>query len=101
MKKVTPERKRKILKAAKEYDLIEIFKTVQKSRFLTGENDREWKADFDWIIKPANIVKIHEGRYNDRGKPKISGYEAIKALAGGAYQQDESEIIYAECFSTE
>ena len=37
---------------------------VVSSPFLSGQNDRGWKADFDWCLKEANFVKITEGRYD-------------------------------------
>jgi len=36
-----------------------------------GENDRQWVADFDWIIKnDTNWVKVMEGKYDNKGKSK-------------------------------
>jgi uncharacterized protein YdaU (DUF1376 family) len=35
------------------------------SPFLRGENDRGWKADFDWAVKPGNVVKVAEGKFHD------------------------------------
>ena len=46
-------------------EMTEVFEKVSKSKFLNGDNDRKWKADFDWIIKPANRVKILEGKYSN------------------------------------
>lgn len=43
----------------------EIFERCSASRFLKGDNNRGWKADFDWIINKTNWVKILEGRYDD------------------------------------
>lgn len=51
---------------------IEIFKKIfqltEASEFLKGKNDRNWKADFDWLIKNNhNFNKVLEGKYdNDR-----------------------------------
>lgn len=47
----------------------EAFKKLEASSFCTGENDRGWKADFDWLIKnDNNIIKVLEGKYdNDDG----------------------------------
>lgn len=39
------------------------FGHIARSNFLIGENDRGWKANFDWILKPANFIKIVEGGY--------------------------------------
>lgn len=39
---------------------LETFKTVfqkaQASDFMRGVNDRNWVADFDWLMKPSNTV---------------------------------------------
>lgn len=37
-----------------------------KSNFLIGDNKRNWKATFDWIIKPTNFEKILTGNYDNR-----------------------------------
>lgn len=45
---------------------------IAASDFLTGRSGsgRPFRADFDWVLKPANAVKILEGRYdNDRDRP--------------------------------
>ncbi len=39
------------------------FDTVKLSTFLTGENDRGWKADLGWLVKSTNMVKVLEGNY--------------------------------------
>lgn len=36
---------------------------VARSEFCTGKNDRGWKADFDWFLKPDSLVKVMEGKY--------------------------------------
>lgn len=44
-----------------------LFKTAETSSFLKGENDRNWCASFDWMMKANNFVKILEGTYDDKG----------------------------------
>jgi hypothetical protein len=41
------------------------------SRFLRGENDRGWRANIDWFLRPDSVTKILEGQYDDpvRGSP--------------------------------
>lgn len=36
-----------------------------KSSFCRGQNDRGWKADVDWFLKPDSVVKLLEGKYDD------------------------------------
>ena len=69
--KLTKGRKEHILARIKEYKpgtVEEVLKAVGSSEFLTGSNERGWKADFDWIISPVNFLKILEGKYN-KAKP--------------------------------
>jgi len=46
----------------------EFFKSVGKSRFLTGrvnsKDGRAFVADLEWILKPSNFAKIIEGKYH-------------------------------------
>ena len=41
------------------------FDKVAKSKFLSGENERGWKADFDWVMNASNLEKIIEGNYDN------------------------------------
>jgi len=59
------------------------FERVASSRFLTGDNDRAWRADLTWILKPANATKIIEGNYDGRGG------------GGGKQRSDALGILWA------
>lgn len=64
--KLTDKRKRNIKNCLAQFtveDLSRAFKAAVNTPFLTGKNDRCWTANFDFIIKPDNIVKILEGAY--------------------------------------
>lgn len=39
------------------------FSKINSIRFLQGDNDRNWKADFDFVTKFDNFIKIIEGKY--------------------------------------
>lgn len=41
-----------------------VFEKAEHSLFLKGGNDRDWCADFDWMIKDDNMAKILEGKYD-------------------------------------
>ena len=50
----------------------QFFAIVAASRFLQGKvpprhgsQQAPWRANFDWLIKPANFVKVLEGTYAD------------------------------------
>jgi hypothetical protein len=36
---------------------------ISKISFLWGSNDRQWKADFNWVLNENNLLKILEGKY--------------------------------------
>ena len=42
---------------------IGLFRQIDESDFLSGRSG-DWSASFDWVMKPANMVKILEGNYN-------------------------------------
>lgn len=42
----------------------EYFTRVKASSFLTGKKT-DWSADFDWLIRPTNMAKVLEGKYDD------------------------------------
>ena len=43
--------------------IAKVFDNIATSGFLKGHNDCNWKADFDWVFRPTNYVKILEGNY--------------------------------------
>lgn len=73
----------------KEYDydtIVEVLCKVRDSRFLTGSNNRAWSADFDWVMKPKNFLKILEDNYinkeinneinqNNHGQSNLSRFQ--------------------------
>jgi hypothetical protein len=46
----------------------ETVKKLAESEFCNGKNDRGWRADFDFLLKPETWAKANEGKYdNNRG----------------------------------
>ena len=67
--KLTEARRRHIKTAVKtlgDLSFEEYFRMVEASDFLTGRKG-EWKASFDWILSPSNMVKVIEGNYRNPG----------------------------------
>ena len=64
------EARKKAIKARlKTYtlsDIIEVFELAESSDFLKGANNRDWNANFDWIMKDSNFAKILDGNYNNK-----------------------------------
>ena len=48
----------------------ELFTKAESSIFLKGDNDRKWKATFDWLMNETNMAKVLEEKY--KNKPKSS-----------------------------
>lgn len=67
----------------------DFFRQVEQSDWLSGRNDKGWKASFDWIFKAANFTKIVEGNFINK-QPKrqaakiVSAADAISSFFGGA-----------------
>lgn len=74
--KVLSETRRKavrsIIKQHSKEDLIKVIEKVKGSAFLQGDNDRQWLADFDWITKSKNFVKILEGNYDNKKTENVT-----------------------------
>ena len=55
---------------------------ISLNAFLTGGGERGWRADFDWALKPGNVVKVREGKFSDapRAPPKPSNLDFARRL---------------------
>ena len=64
------ETRKKAIKARLNIYRLEDFKTLftmaEESDFLKGQNSRDWKANFDWLIRDANMAKVLDGNYINR-----------------------------------
>lgn len=80
--KITEKRKVAINKCLKEKIDEEVFKEIcikaNQSDFLIGENDRNWKADFDFVTRSDKAMQILEGKYENRQKSNNIFYEIGK-----------------------
>lgn len=45
----------------------EMFTKAENSAFLKGSNNRDWQANFDWLIKDSNFAKVLDGNYDNKG----------------------------------
>ena len=82
IRQLTERRKLAIQARARENgkeSLMEVIKQAAKSDFLNGHNDRSWVADFDWLMRPNNFVKVLEGNYNNNGNDRRRGTEVTAA----------------------
>lgn len=49
----------------------DVCRQLQKASFLHGENDRGWRADFDFLLQESSFNRLREGFYD--GKEKVRG----------------------------
>ena len=66
---LTPTRREKARTRLREQPAWEFwdeaFRHLPLAAFALGQNDRGWKADFDWFIEnDRNVVKLVEGKYD-------------------------------------
>ena len=52
----------------------EMFAKAEASPFLKGGNDRNWTANFDWLLKDANFAKVLDGNYDPKENTGGQGY---------------------------
>jgi predicted phage replisome organizer len=51
-----------------------VFEKAEASTFLKGGNNRNWSANFDWLLKDSNFAKVLDGNYDDKFST-YSGYQ--------------------------
>lgn len=64
--KMTPERRKRIKTFIRRHeidDITEAIAAMERSPFCRGENDRGWKANFDFLLQPSSFAKLTEGTY--------------------------------------
>ena len=53
---------------------------IPGSDFLTGKNDRGWRANIDWFLRPGSVEKIIEGQYDGQAKGGRDPYDGVKEI---------------------
>ena len=61
-------------------DFKTLFQKTKDSSFLTGGNNRNWIAGFDWLIKDGNMAKVLEGTFDDRSQEQKATSPAPKSI---------------------
>lgn len=67
VRKMTAQRDRQLsarLKDSTLEDWQRAMDALERSRFCRGENDRGWRADFDFLLQPKSFTKLLEGAYD-------------------------------------
>lgn len=93
VRSLSDARKKAIKARLKTYSLEDfktVFENAENSSFLKGKNDRNWSANFDWLIADKNMAKVLEGNYAD--KPRYGRKEVVPGWMGER-QLDEFESL--------
>ena len=72
-------------------DFEQLFTKAEASKFLrTGGPG--WRVDIEWLIRPSNMTKVLEGKYDDRNRPN-GRPENVSKPPDGAGDEDPPWII--------
>lgn len=101
------ERKRAVAARWRTYKSLdpfrELFGIAEDTPFLKGNNNRNWVANFDWMMKPTNFVKILEHRYDggQQTQQQAPQSEYDRFMSGLMKYCDEEENSNANSASQE
>lgn len=69
VRSISEARERAIKARMKRYNLDDfrmLFEKAEASNFLKGGNDKDWSANFDWLIKDRNMAKVLDGNFDNK-----------------------------------
>ena len=92
IRSLSDARKKAIKARLKSYSLDDfktLFENAEASSFLKG-SEGGWKASFDWLIKEANMLKVLEGNYADKGS-RYGRKEKLPNWFRGPRELDDDE----------
>lgn len=85
-----------------EAEVLEAIRLIPERPFCLGENDREWKADFDWLVHPekgavAGILEggsrygaeVHRRRQAQRSAPRPTARAAAEPEPDHIWTQEQ------------
>lgn len=102
IKGINGTRRGMVLARLKEYGKDAVFDVIRKasqSRFLNGDNQRGWIADFNWIFKPNNFIKVSEGNYDNKQalitttQTQADNGQQLSTYNNSGYNQLESDKL--------
>ena len=69
VRSISESRKKAINARLRTYsmeEIREVFEIAENSDFLKGKNNKNWSANFDWLMKDANFAKVLDGNYSNK-----------------------------------
>lgn len=95
--KLTGDRQRKIIARLKDFGpegWTRALANIEKSSFLTGNNDRGFRADLDFLLQAKSFARVHDGGYGNgrhaapQAMPQRSKFDAkLDAMIAAAKAQ--------------
>ena len=80
--RLTPDRQRKIIARLRDYGLdgwMTALANLERSAFLRGKNDRNWRANLDFLLQASSFSKVHDGQYG--GAPAKAAAAPVNSYA--------------------
>lgn len=65
--KMNPKRRRSALARIRQHtidDITEAISCLRRNPWMHGDNDRGWRADFDFLLQPKSFTRLVEGAYD-------------------------------------
>lgn len=84
--RLSETRKKAIKARLKVYtveDFKKLFELAESSSFLKGQNNRNWSATFDWLIKDTNMAKVLDGNYADNSSSYRNAVQQFQKESDG------------------
>lgn len=99
--KLSDARKKAIKARLHCYDIEDfkiLFEKAEASSFLKGTNNRNWTANFDWLIKDSNMAKVLDGNYDEKQGTKTTVSNSIQKKNDREYCIYEGEDPLKDLF---
>lgn len=97
VKCLSDSRKKAVNARLRTYDIEtvrSVFEKAEASDFLKGKNDRNWNANFDWMMKDSNFAKILDDNYINKNcttGAKAANKNKFNNFEQRSYDYDELE----------
>ena len=98
---LTDNRKKTIKRIVEKYTIEsvnQVFKKICESDFLQGRvvqdgKYKNWKADFDWVFKESNFIKIMEGKFDnlEGGKKFVAELRGSSFETASSFEEDKGD----------
>ena len=72
-------------------DFKKLFEKAESSDFLKGNNSQNWSASFSWLIKENNMLKVLEGKYDNKTLTNVK--DANYGMLSRNYTSDDIKMI--------